>query len=227
MYILLIEDSILLRDNIYQILKDENYVVDTASDGEIGYKKAMINDYDLIILDLMLPKMDGFTVLEYLRTNSKEVPVLILSAKSQIDDKVKALDLGSDDYLTKPFAMAELLARIRSLLRRRSNIISNVINIGDLKIDTKFKTVYRSKKKIILTAKEYELLEFLAYNKDSVINRLSLAEHIWGETLDLLTMSNFINVHISNLRKKIDFGFDKKLLNTKRGIGFILTDKDV
>ena len=227
MYILLIEDNILLRDNIYQILKDENYVVDIAEDGDIGYKKAMINDYDLIILDLMLPKIDGFTVLEYLRANSNEVPILILSAKSQIEDKVKALDLGSDDYLTKPFAMAELLARIRSLFRRKSNIISNIIDIGDLEIDTKFKIVHRSEKKVNLTAKEYELLEFLAYNKDNVISRISIAEHIWGETLDLLTMSNFINVHISNLRRKIDKGFNRKLIHTKRGIGFILTDKDV
>jgi DNA-binding response OmpR family regulator len=225
MYILLIEDNNLLKDNIYQILSNENYKVDIAEDGETGYEKAMSNDYDLIILDLMLPKMDGFTVLEYLRANKKNVPILILSAKSQIEDKVKALDLGSDDYLTKPFAMAELLARIRSLLRRKSDLNSNIIEIKDLKVDIKLKEVSRAGKIISLTAKEYEILEFLAYNKNKVINKITIAEHIWGETLDLLTMSNFINVHIKNLRKKIDKGFSKKLINTKRGIGFILTNK--
>lgn len=227
MYILIIEDNIRILDNISYILKKENYQVDSEVDGDKGYLKAMQNNYDLLIIDLMLPGMSGFEIIEALRSNNNKTPVLVLSAKSQVEDKVQALDLGSDDYLTKPFAPPELLARVRSLLRRKHDLISNIIQIGQLKIDTNLKLVKIKNKSMDLTQKEYELLEFLAYNRDKVVSRIAIGEHIWGENLDLFTMSNFIDVHIKNLRKKIDSLLDKKILHTKRGIGFILTDKDL
>jgi len=227
MYILIIEDNRRILDNISLVLKKENYLVDTEENGDKGYEKTLAYDYDLIILDIMLPGMDGYEILEALRSNNKTTPVIVLSAKNQIDDKVKALDLGSDDYLTKPFAPAELLARVRSILRRKHDVVSNIINIGDLIIDTNLKEVKLKGNKIALTSKEYEVLEFLAYNKDKVITRITLGEHIWGESLDLFTMSNFIDVHIKNLRKKFEELTDKKYIQTKRGVGFILTEKDV
>ena len=173
----------------------------------------------------MLPEMDGYEVLEALRANKKDLSILVLSAKGQVEDKVKALDLGSDDYLTKPFAPAELLARIRSLLRRKHGVSSNIIEIGELIIDISKKEIIIKDEVIDFTLKEYEIIEFLAYNKNKVVTRVSLGEHIWGESLDLFTMSNFIDVHIKNLRKKIEEKTIKKYIITKRGLGFILTDK--
>lgn len=227
MYILVIEDNKRISDNISLILKNENYHVDTEENGDKGYEKAITYDYDLIILDLMLPGMDGYEILEAIRANSITIPVIVLSAKNQTDDKVKALDFGSDDYLTKPFAPAELLARVRSILRRKFDVTSNIINIGELVIDTNLKEAKLNNTKILLTSKEYEILEFLAYNKDKVITRITLGEHIWGESLDLFTMSNFIDVHVKNLRKKIDELSKNKYIYTKRGIGFILSEKEL
>ena len=227
MYILIIEDNIRILDNITYILKKENYQVDSENDGDKGYLKAMQNNYDLLISDLMLPGMSGFEIIEALRSNSKKTPVLVLSAKCQVEDKVKALDLGCDDYLTKPFAPPELLARVRSLLRRKHDLVSNIIQIGQLKIDTNLKQIMIKDTAVDLTQKEYELLEFLAYNRDKVVSRIAIGEHIWGENLDLFTMSNFIDVHIKNLRRKTESLLNNKILHTKRGIGFILTDKEM
>jgi DNA-binding response OmpR family regulator len=226
MKILLIEDNILLSDNISYILEKENYLVDTAFDGENGYNKALTNIYEIIVLDLMLPKMDGFTILESLRLNNIKTPILILSAKAQIDDKVKALDNGCDDYLTKPFATEELLARIRSIIRRKYDISSGAIKINEMIIDTNRKEISVNGNKIELTPKEYDILEFLALNKDKVVSRISLGEHIWGESLDLMTMSNFIDVHVKNIRKKLEGLMSKKIIFTKRGNGFILSSKE-
>lgn len=225
MYIIVIEDNVRMLDNINYILKKENYHVDTASNGDDGYNKIISNSYDLVILDLMIPGMNGFEIIEALRMNSNKVPILVLSAKSQTDDKVKALDLGCDDYLTKPFAPAELLARIRTLLRRKYDVESSVITIGDMVIDIKLKEITINGEKLELTSKEYELLEFLAYNKGNVVTRVAIGEHIWGETLDLFTMSNFIDVHIKNLRKKISNVTVKQYIHTKRGVGFIIKEE--
>ena len=226
MYILIIEDNIRIADNITFMLKKENYQVDCENNGEDGYRKALQNSYDLLILDLMLPGMSGFEILESLRANDIKIPVLILSAKGQVEDKVRALDLGGDDYLTKPFAPAELLARVRSILRRKFDVSSSLITIGDLVVDTNKKELIIKDEIISLTGKEYEVLEFLAYSNNRVISRIAIGEHIWGETLDLFTMSNFIDVHIKNLRKKIETATGKKYIYTKRGVGFILTEKE-
>jgi DNA-binding response OmpR family regulator len=226
MNILVIEDNIKISDNIGYILKNENYNFELSLDGNIGYQKAVANEYDLIILDIMLPGMDGFEILEALRANQVNTPVLVLSAKGQVEDKVKALNLGSDDYVTKPFAAAELLARIKSILRRKHNLSSNIIQNGLLIIDTNKKEVLINNERLDLTQKEYELLEFLSYNKNKVVSKIAIGQYIWGESLDLFTMSNFIDVHISNLRKKIEDKCGKRYILTKRGLGFILTEED-
>jgi len=227
MRILIIEDNILLSDNIKFYLQKENYAIDCAADGETGYKKAIVENYDLIILDLMLPKIDGATILQYLRTNNNNVPVLVLSAKNQTEDKVTLLNLGCDDYLAKPFESKELLARIRSILRRMHNLSSSVIKIADLEINTTDKTVKRSDKEIPLTSKEYSLLEFLAFNRNRIVSRSEICNNVWGKESDLLTVSNAIDVHLNSLRKKIDAGYNRKLILTKRSFGFVLTDKDI
>jgi DNA-binding response OmpR family regulator len=226
MNILIIEDNARIIDNLSYILENENYKVDIAESGDSGYTKAINENYDLIVLDLMLPGMSGFEILEALQSNNIATPVLVLSAKNQIEDKVKALDLGSYDYLSKPFAPEELLARIRGILRRKYNIVSNIIAIGEIIFDTNKKEVKVNGRILDLTQKEYEIFEFLSYNKYKVISRITLGEHIWGESLDLFTMSNFIDVHLKNLRKKIALYSDRKYIYTKRGMGFIFTDKD-
>jgi DNA-binding response OmpR family regulator len=226
MNILIIEDNIRILDNLTYILKNENYRVDEAESGDSGYMKAANGNYDLIILDLMLPGMNGFEILESLQSNKIATPILVLSAKNQIEDKVKSFDLGCHDYLSKPFAPEELLARIRGIIRRKYHIDSNIIVIGEITFDTNKKKVNINDKFLDLTQKEYEIFEFLSYNKYKVVSRISLGEHIWGESLDLFTMSNFIDVHIKNLRKKITLLTNKKYIYTKRGLGFLFSDKD-
>ncbi|HPO49471.1 MAG TPA: response regulator transcription factor [Spirochaetota bacterium] len=224
MNILIIEDNIRISDNLKYILTKEGHNSEIAENGEIGLSNALNKDYDLIILDIMLPKTDGYEILESLRANKRDVPVLVLSAKVQVEDKVKALDIGADDYLTKPFAPSELTARIRSLLRRKHGVSSNIIEIGEIKLDTNKKELFINEERVDLTQKEYEIVEFLGYNKEKVVTRVTLGEHIWGETLDLFTMSNFIDAHIKNVRKKIEEKTSKKYIITKRGLGFILTE---
>ncbi len=227
MKILLIEDDNQLAESISASLTKEKYLVERAESGEDALDKIHEADYDIVLLDIMLPGIDGFEVLKTLRGMSVPVTVLVLSARGLVEDRVKGLDLGAEDYLTKPFAVSELLARIRTLLRRKHNISQNTIQILDLEIDTSVKKASRRGYPLNLSPKEYEILEFLAYNKDRLVTRIEIGEHIWGESLDLFTMSNFIDVHIKNLRKKLDNGHDKLLLHTKRGFGFILTDKDL
>ncbi len=219
MRILLVEDEKDLAFEIKEVLERENYRVELAFDGESGYEKAFVEDYDLIILDVMLPFMDGIEVLKSLRRDGVDTPVLLLTAKSSVDDKVKGLDSGADDYLTKPFAIAELLARIRALLRRKYNEKNAVLRIADLVLNPATHEVRRAGRKIELTPKEYAILEYMLYNKNRVITRLAIAEHVWGESFDPFTMSNFVDVHIKNLRKKVDRGFSPKLIHTVRGGG--------
>ena len=222
MRILIIEDEEALAQRIRKILQTERYTAEVRFDGNEGLEQALIEPYDLIILDVMLPGIDGFQILSELRREGISVPVLMLTAKSRLEDKVSGLDLGADDYLTKPFAVPELLARVRSLLRRKSDVKSTALEIADLKIDTATHGVKKADRDIELTAKEYAILEFLLYNQNHVVSRMSIAEHVWGDNLDMFTMTNFVDVHIKNLRKKI--GDSKNMIKTVRGVGYMLKD---
>ncbi|MBM9613559.1 response regulator transcription factor [Desulfobulbus rhabdoformis] len=224
MRILIIDDEPELCQQIAKSLIKQRYAVDTAGSGTMALEKIFTNPYDLIVLDIMLPEKDGFTVLEELRGDKMAVPVLMLTAKGDISDRVKGLDLGADDYLHKPFSMAELLARIRALLRRAHEQTSLQLSIGKLCLDTNTHIVTLSGETINLTPKEFSLLEFLLYNRNRAISRFNLAEHVWGEAFDPFTMSNNIDVHIKNLRKKIN-DVSGELIVTVRGIGYMARDE--
>jgi len=223
MRILIVEDEEILASRIARVLTQERYQVDTAFDGAKGARLALSRPYDLIILDILLPKRNGIEVLRELRFEGVKVPILLLTAKDEIEDKVKGLDSGADDYLTKPFAISELLARIRSLLRRRSDAKSASLEVGDLVVNTDKCEVFQHGKDIHLTPKEYAILEFLLYNKNRVVSRLSIAEHVWGDTMDM-SMTNFVEVHVKNLRKKIDGDGQRNVVQTVRGLGYIIKD---
>jgi heavy metal response regulator len=222
MKILLVEDEKKVASFIKRGLEEEHFTVDVAYDGKSGEFMALTSEYDLIILDILLPKKNGFEVLKSLRANGIQTPILILTAKGSIDDKVEGLNSGADDYLTKPFAFAELIARIRSLLRRTSSEKSNIIKVADLELDTVKHIAKRGEKIIELTAREYSLLEYFMRNKGRVLTRTMIAEHIWDYHFD--TGSNIIDVYVRRLRKKIDEGFPKKLIHTIRGVGYIIKE---
>lgn len=222
MRILIVEDEEKLAKNIKEKLQQELFLVDWVADGATGLEQMLVEEYDLIILDIMLPQRDGFAILRDIRTAKISTPVLLLTARGQVEDKVKGLDLGADDYLTKPFAMAELLARMRVLLRRTANQNSSCLMVSDLVLNTATHEVLRNDQLINLTPKEFSILEFLLYNKNRVLSRLTIAEHVWGDNFE--TMTNFVDVHIKNLRHKIDRNFNPKLIHTIRGIGYILRE---
>ncbi len=222
MKILLVEDEKKVASFIKRGLEEERFSVDVAYDGESAEFMALTSEYDLIILDILLPKKNGFEVLKSLRANGIQTPVLVLTAKGSVDDKVEGLNSGADDYLTKPFAFAELIARIRSLFRRTSQEKSNILKVADLELDTVKHIAKRGDKIIDLTAREYSLLEYLMRNKGRVLTRTMIAEHIWDYHFD--TGSNIIDVYIQRLRKKIDKGFSKKLIHTIRGVGYIIKE---
>lgn len=222
MRILLVEDEKDLAEIIKQGLSEEGYVVDVAHDGEEGLYMAENFPADAIVLDIMLPKMDGLAVLSTIRKKGIETPVLLLTARDALLDKIKGLDTGADDYLTKPFVFGELLARVRSLLRRKATVKEAVIRIADLEINTANHDVKRGGKSITLSAREYALLEYLAYNRDSVVSRSDIIEHIYHEEADM--DSNVVDVYINYLRNKVDKGFDTKLIHTVRGAGYILKE---
>jgi len=223
MRILVIEDEKDLAGIIKKGLEEEDYVVDTAHDGEEGLYMAENFPADVIILDIMLPVMDGLTMLAKMRKKSIDTPVILLTARDALLDKIKGLDTGADDYLTKPFVFGELLARVRSLIRRKSEVKQAVIRVGDLEINTASHAVKRGAKAVILSAREYMLLEYLAYKKDNVVSRTDIVEHIYHEDSEM--DSNVVDVYINYLRNKIDKGFDKKLIHTVRGAGYMLKDE--
>lgn len=220
MRILVIEDEKKVADFISHGLVEEGYAVDTAHEGDQGYFLATTNEYDTILLDIMLPEMDGVTLCTKLRAEENHTPILMLTAKDAIKDKVRGLDAGADDYLTKPFAFEELLARIRSLLRKKYSHQKTRFQVEDLVLDAITHTVTRADKEIPLSVKEYALLEYLMRNAGSVVTRTMIAEHVWDIHFD--TFTNVIDVYISYLRNKIDRDHEIKLIHTVRGRGYAL-----
>jgi two-component system copper resistance phosphate regulon response regulator CusR len=219
--ILLVEDEPAAAQMLAKGLREQGYAIDVSTDGEMALYQASINDYDLVILDVMLPRKDGFQVCREMRAAGSAVPVLMLTARDMVDDRIIGLDSGADDYLIKPFDFRELLARTRALLRRGEALHAETIEIADLEIDTRTRRVQRAKRNIQLTAKEYALLEYLARNVDKVLSRAEIAEHVWDENFDVF--SNLIEVYIKRLRRKIDDGHEVKLFQTRRGEGYALT----
>lgn len=224
MKILIADDDRSLLEQLRQILIRQRYIVETAEDGETALDKACETPVDLIVLDIMMPKMDGFAVLEQLRKLGIDTPVLMLTAKGDTANKVKGLDLGADDYLTKPFSLDEFFARTRALLRRAGGQHKTVLQVVDLELDTISRKVTRSGQPVDLTPKEFSILEFLLHNKDRVVSRFSLAEHVWGDDFDPFSMSNFMDVHIKNLRQKIGDTGHGNIIRTVRGVGYIVGD---
>jgi len=223
MKILLVEDEQRIADFIKRGLREERYVVDIAATGAQGLFSASVNTYDLIILDIMLPDKDGIDLCRDLRQKKIITPILMLTAKCDINDKISGLDAGADDYLTKPFAFDEFLARIRALLRRVVDVKTTVLKIADLELDQVSRKIMRAGKPIVLTGKEYALLEYFMIHANQVITRTMISEHVWEEDFD--RFSNVIDVYVNYLRNKIDKGFSKKLIHSIRGAGYVLKEK--
>jgi two-component system, OmpR family, copper resistance phosphate regulon response regulator CusR len=220
MRILLVEDEESAARMLAKGLRERAYAVDIASDGETASYQAAINEYDLIILDVMLPVKDGLHVCHELRRSGSPVPILMLTARDSIDDRVTGLDSGADDYLVKPFDLHELLARVRALLRRGPALRSDLLSVADLTVDVRARSARRGNRAIRLTAKEYALLEFLARRAGEVVTRAEIAEHVWDENFD--PFSNLIEVYIQRLRRKLDDGGTEQLIHTMRGEGYQL-----
>ena len=220
MRLLIVEDEPDLLNGLAKALREEDYAVDTAADGEDGLYKATESAYDVILLDVMLPKLDGWKILEKIRAHKNEeirrTPVLMLTARDRTTDRVRGLDTGADDYLIKPFDLPELLARVRALIRRSAGIANPILKIGDISLDLRAREVRHGKELIPLTAREYSLLEYLATRQGEVVTRTTLYEHLFDETES--SFSNLLDVHVSNLRKKL--GTD--LITTRRGHGYCI-----
>lgn len=223
MTILVVEDEVKIVRFIKKGLEMEHYTVDVAYDGQEALDKTDVNDYDLIILDIMLPKKDGVEVCRILREKKIETPIIMLTAKDTVDDRIKGLDAGADDYLTKPFAFGELVARIRALLRREKTVKTTLLQIDDLTLDPATHEVKRSGKEVKLSSKEYRLLDYMMRRPAHVCTRTMIGEHIWG--YNFTEDSNVIDVYISYLRKKVDGGHSNKLIHTVRDVGYKIQDK--
>ena len=222
MKILIIEDDEKIVNFLKKGLEEECYVVDYSTNGEEGLYLASVNEYDLILLDIQLPLKDGIEVCKSIRTSNNQAPIIMLTAKDSIEDKIKGLDIGANDYLAKPFSFAELLARIRVQLRK-TNAVLLKLSIADLELDLLNKTATRANENIVLTSKEFTLLEFLIKNKDRVLSETIINSAL--SSFEDSNISNIVNVYIYRLRNKIDKKFDKKLIKTIRGIGFKISDK--
>ena len=222
MRVLLVEDEEKVARFVARGLKSERYAVDVASDGNSGLDHVLAYDYDLIVLDLNLPGIPGTELLKHIRKSHPHVPVLILTARDNIEDKVKNFEEGADDYLTKPFSFAELLVRVKALLRRGPVTNSTTLRVGDLELDRVAHKVRRGERPIELTSKEFCLLEYLMINSGRVLSRTMIVEHIWDQSFEGLT--NIVDVYVRQLRKKIDDGPQRKLFRTVRGVGYSITE---
>ena len=222
MKILIIEDAEKTASFLKKGLTEKGYVVDVESNGQEGLILAQVNNYDLIILDVMLPQLDGWSILKELRASDNKTHIIMLTARDDIEDKVKGLNLGADDYLVKPFAFSELVARIQTVLRRKPTIQKDILAFADLEIDFNKKKVSREGKKIELTPKEFMLLSLLIRNHNVALSRSEISEKIWNINFD--TDTNVVDVHIRRLRAKIDDGFSKKFIKTVRGIGYMFDE---
>jgi heavy metal response regulator len=220
MRLLVVEDEKKLAGFIKKGLEEEGYAVDVAGDGKTGLHMALDGVHDLIILDIQLPRMDGLQILRELRNSKSPTPILMLTVRATIEDKVMGLDAGADDYLTKPFAFQELVARVRALLRRRSGAGKTVLQVADLTLDPVRRTVSRGGRKVDLTAKEFALLDYLMRNTGRVLSRTMIAEHVWDYAFD--SMTNIVDVYVNYLRKKIDSDAEPRLIHTVRGVGYVL-----
>jgi two-component system copper resistance phosphate regulon response regulator CusR len=228
MRILLVEDDARIARFVAKGLREQAYAVDVSSSGDDALYQAAINTYDLVILDVLIPGRNGFVVCRELRKSGQRMPILMLTARDAVEDRITGLDHGADDYLTKPFEFRELLARLRALLRRSGELRPAKIAVADLVLDTAAQSVSRAGRNVTLTAKEYALLEYLARNAGRVVGRAEIAEHVWDETFD--PFSNLIEVYVNRVRRKIDADSSKPLLHTRRGAGYLfgpLNDSDV
>ncbi|MBN2563947.1 MAG: heavy metal response regulator transcription factor [Phycisphaerae bacterium] len=220
MRVLVIEDDPGVASFLRKGLREASYAVDVAENGVDGSHAARTGHYDVIVLDLMLPGKDGFAVLRDLREHEVHTAVICLTARDGVDDRVRGLDLGADDYLVKPFSFAELLARMRALLRRGSVLTENPIKVKDLSVDVVTRTVHRGGRRLDLSAREFALLEYMARHAGEALSRTMILEKVWDMNYDPLT--NVVDVHINRLRKKVDNGFDVPLIRTVRGVGYVL-----
>lgn len=224
MRILLVEDEASIAKFVQQGLTESGYAVDVAFDGQEGFAYALAAEYDVLILDIMLPKLDGVELLRELRRRGNKTPTLMLTARDTVDDRVEGLDAGADDYLVKPFAFPELLARIRALLRRPPLQTGTVLRVGDLKMDTAHHQVRRGDRIIELSPREYAILEYLMRHPNQVLTRTQIGEHVWN--LDFYNESNVVDVYIGYLRRKIRKGHETRLLHTVRGVGYRLSAEE-
>ncbi len=225
MNILIIDDERELLEKLKSVLTSEHYTVETAADGRGGLEKVWNDTYDLRLLDIMLPGMNGLEVLSEIRAAGILTPVLMLTAKGDIKDKITGLNLGADDYLAKPFSLGELLARIRALLRR-GNTGSPILEVGGVRLNTVSREVTKDGEPLVLTTKEFALLEFLLHNRGRAVSRFTLAEHVWGDNFDPFRMSNFIDVHMKNLRKKLNFPEQESAIKSIRGFGYLIEKEE-
>jgi two-component system copper resistance phosphate regulon response regulator CusR len=221
MRVLLVEDEARIANFVAKGLREQSYAVDVANTGDEALYQSAINSYDVVVLDVMIPAPDGFAVCQQLRKAGQRVPILMLTARDSVEDRIQGLDRGADDYLVKPFEFRELMARIRALLRRPTGIQPPRLTVADLVVDTAGQMVSRAGKPIAMTTKEYALVEFLARNPGRVVGRAEIAEHVWDETFD--PFSNLIEVYINRVRRKIDGGHAKQLLHTRRGAGYVMS----
>ena len=223
MRLLVVEDDRRLSSLVARSLREQGYAVDVAGDGERALENAHVSPYDLLVVDIGLPRRSGIDVITQLRGEGSRVPILVLTARDAVSDRVRGLDAGADDYLVKPFELDELGARIRALLRRGPELLSPVIEVGDLALDTRRQSVTRGGRRLPLTTKEYVMLEYLARNAGRVVGRAELCEHVWDENHD--PFSNAIEVYIGRLRRKVDEGATTALIHTRRGAGYMLGDE--